>query len=671
MSSTIDPQKPPAPSTIDVPGIPLDRSTSSSMAATHAYRPDIDGLRAIAVTSVVLFHAFPRRMAAGFIGVDIFFVISGYLISTIILSGLEQGTFSLGDFYRRRIRRIFPALLVVLVFIALAGWMVLLDDEYRQLGTHIASGTAFIQNFVLWSDSGYFDNDPQTKPLLHLWSLAIEEQYYIFWPLLLMLVGKRRWTFVGMIGPIAVASFGISVYLSYKDPTAAFYSPVSRFWELMTGGFLAYLALHQSDLIGRYRNLASALGVGLLLSALGLINPDRAFPGFWALMPTVGAFLVILAGPHAWINRTFLASRPFVACGLISYPLYLWHWPLLSLAHIVWPENGHATKIAVVLASILLAWMTYRFVEKKVRRHRAPNLSSLLLCGGLAMMLCCGLAIKNGLVSPRINSVNVGSKGVTDFLAARSPDGKIHDGVFTLHNDRHAMTLFIGDSHVYQYAERIYDVEERDPLKNGAIFAVGAGCPPIRNVYNRHFPADTNCWATRHQALEQAADSRITSVVIGGFWSSYFDHKGYYVIDNGNQINLDTLEGRRVAFAELDSEVRKLKAEHKKVYLLLDTPTGVQFDPHAFVTSRGRLERADSSQLQQPVKIDGLQQEIRTELIALAERDHVSTIDPESRLCTKEGCIRMTQTGVAVYREFSHLNPDWIVNHADFIDSTI
>jgi peptidoglycan/LPS O-acetylase OafA/YrhL len=671
MSSTIDPQGAPAPFTIDVPGVPLDRSTSRSVAATHAYRPDIDGLRAIAVTSVVLFHAFPRAMAAGFIGVDIFFVISGYLITTIILSGLDQGTFSLGDFYRRRIRRIFPALLVVLVFVALAGWMVLLDDEYRQLGAHIAGGTAFIQNFVLWGDSGYFDNDPQSKPLLHLWSLAVEEQYYIFWPLLLMLIGKRGRTFAAVVVPIVVASFGISAYLSFTDTTAAFYSPVSRFWELMIGGFLAYLSLHQSNLIGRYGNLASALGVGLLLLGLGLINPDRAFPGFWALMPTVGAFLIIFAGPHAWINRTFLASKPFVACGLISYPLYLWHWPLLSLAHIVWPENGHATKVAVVLASVLLAWMTYRFVEKKVRRHRAPDLSSLVLCGGLAMMLCCGLAIKNGLVAPRINSVNVGSKGVSDFLAARSPNGKIYDGIYTLHNDRHAMTLFLGDSHVYQYAERIYDDEERDPSKNGAIFAIGAGCPPIRNVFNHYFPADTNCWPTRHQALEQAADSRVTSVVIGGFWSSYFDHKGYYVLDHGNQINLDTSEGMRVAFADLDNEVTNLQAEHKKVYLLLDTPTGAQFDPHVFVTSRGRLDRADVSQLQQPVKVDGLQQEVRTELIALAERDHVTIIDPESSMCTKAGCIRLTNAGVAVYREFSHLNPDWVLNHADFIDPTI
>lgn len=670
MLSTIHPQVLPAPSVTEVPDSPLDRSVTRSVAA-HTYRPDIDGLRAIAVTSVVLFHAFPRRVAGGFIGVDIFFVISGYLISTIILSHLEQGTFSIVDFYRRRIRRIFPALLVVLLFIILAGWGVLLDDEYRQLGKHIAGGAAFIQNFMMWGESGYFDNDPQSKPLLHLWSLAVEEQYYICWPLLLILARKQRLAFAGVIGLIAVASFGTSEYLACNDPTAAFYSPASRFWELMIGGFLAYLALYRSDLTGRYGNLASAAGIGLLLSGLVLINPEREFPGFWALLPTIGAFCVILAGPHAWINRTVLSSGPFVACGLISYPLYLWHWPLLSLAHIVWPEDGHATKIAAVLVSLLLAWLTYRFVEKKVRWHRSPNVSALVLCSGLILMLCSGLAIKDGLVSPRLNSVNVAMRGVWDFLATKSADGKVSDGVYTFHNDRHAMTLFLGDSHVSQYAERVYVVEEHDKLKNGAIFAVGAGCPPIQNVYNRDFPTDTKCWAIRRNALAQVADSRITSVVIGGFWSLYFYHKGYYVVDHGKQIDLDTPEGMKVAFAQLDSELKALKAAHKKVYLLLDTPSGMQFDPHVYVTSLGRLKRIDSSQLEQRVKIDSFQQEVRTQMVALAARNHVSTIDPESRLCTNEGCIRITENGVPVYKEFSHLNPDWLLNNADYIDSAI
>lgn len=667
MSSTITPPVLPVPAATEVAEGARSRAASHSLAA-HDYRPDIDGLRAIAVGSVVLFHTFPRMMSGGFIGVDIFFVISGYLISTIILTNIERDSFSIVDFYRRRIRRIFPALLVVLLFCVLAGWLLLLQDEFRQLGKHIAGGTAFVQNFVLWGESGYFDNDPQSKPLLHLWSLAVEEQYYIFWPLLLVLACKRRWAFTGVIGAIAATSFGVSVWLAYKDPTAAFYSPASRFWELMVGGSLAYIALHRIDVIGRYGNVASAVGIALLLLGIVLTNPGRAFPGFWALLPTMGAFLLILAGPGAWINRSVLASRPFVACGLISYPLYLWHWPLLSLAHIVWPDNGHLAKVTLVLLSFLLASLTYVFVEKKLRWNRVPNLSALLLCGGLVLMLCGGLAIRSALVSPRIDYVNVAERGEWDFLAARSPGHEARDGIYPLHVERHATTMFIGDSHVAQYAERINDVEDRDPSRNGSIFAVSAGCPPIRQVYIQNFPADAACWTIRRDALAQAANSRVTSVVLGGFWSSYFDGHGYYFASGGKQLSLDTPEGRAAAFEELDREVKALQALHKTVYVLLDNPVGSQFDPHDYVPRFGPFDSRVADQLVQP---DGVQLQIRSELIALAERNHAQIIDPESRLCVSGGCIRVTGKGAAVYKEASHLNPDWVAKHADYIDPAI
>lgn len=664
---TTIPQVLPVPCATEVRGSPAKRGATHSV-GEHGYRPDIDGLRAIAVTSVVLFHMFPKKLAGGFIGVDIFFVISGYLISTIILTNLEQATFNIVDFYRRRIRRIFPALLVVLLFCAIAGWAVLLQDEYRQLGKHIAGGTAFVQNFVLWGESGYFDNEPLAKPLLHLWSLAVEEQYYIFWPLLLMLAWKRRWAFAHVACLLAAISFGISVWLACTNPTAAFYSPASRFWELMIGSLLAYIALRRPERIGRYGNLCSAAGVALLMLGLLLIDRERAFPGFWALLPTMGAFLVISAGPDAWINRTLLSSRPFVACGLISYPLYLWHWPLLSFGHIVWPNDDRAARIALVLLAVLLASLTYRFVETKVRRNRSLNRSALVLFGALALVLCGGLAIKDALVTPRMDFINVAERDEWDFFAARSPDGKAHDGIYALHEDRHATTLFLGDSHVAQYAERIYDVEQRSQSRNGAIFAVAVRCPPILNVFNDTFLAHTACRAIRRDALAQASNSRITSVVLGGCWSLYFFGNGYYVDNGEKRLRLDSPEGRKAALDELDREVKALEAEHKKVYLLLDNPVGPQYDPHLYVA---RLGHFDSHQAEQRVKLDVYQQQIRNELVALAERDHASIIDPEPRLCVNDDCIRMTTRLSAVYKEQSHLSADWIVDNADYIDSSI
>ncbi|WP_322030577.1 acyltransferase family protein [Paraburkholderia sp. J76] len=667
MLPTITQQVLPVPSATEILDSAPSRAAPRSVAA-HEYCPHVDGLRAIAVAGVILFHAFPSRMAGGFIGVDVFFVISGYLITTIILSGLEREKFSIADFYGKRIRRIFPALLLVLLFCASAGWFVLLRDEYRQLGKHIIGGTSFSQNFVLWSESGYFDSDHDAKPLLHLWSLAVEEQYYIFWPLLLSYAWTHRWRFTAMNGAIIAVSFGLSVWLAWRDPVAAFYSPLSRFWELMIGGSLAYAALHRSDLVGRYGNALCALGMGLLLSGFLLTNHERAFPGFWALLPTMGTFLVIAAGSGAWINRTILSSRPFVTCGLISYPLYLWHWPLLSFAHFIWPDNGHITKIAVISLSLLLAWLTHRFVERKIRWHRASNRTALLLFAGLVLMLGSGVAIKDALIASRIDTVKLATRGGWDFLTATSADGKTRDGIFPLHQDRKATTLFMGDSHVAQYAERIYRDEESSGSRNGAIFAVAAACPPIPHVFDHDLQADSVCGSIRRDALAKAANSRVTNVVIGGYWSYYFNSMGYYIVSNGKQWNLDTPVGRAAAFAALDGEIKELQAQHKKVYVLLDNPVGDPFDPHVFLP---RIGRFDPDQAGGRVKIDGLQQSIREELIALAERDHASLIDPESRLCVDEACIRLTGKGSALYVDRSHLNPDWIVEHADYIDSSI
>lgn len=203
---------------------------------THPkYRADIDGLRAIAVLSVVIFHAFPKLLVGGFIGVDIFFVISGFLISTIIMGSLEQNSFSFIEFYSRRIKRIFPALLLVLIASFVFGWFMLLADEYKQLGKHIAGGAGFVSNFFFWNESGYFDNAAETKPLLHLWSLGIEEQFYIIWPLLLWLSWKNRFSLLTSTIIVIVISFALNVVKVQSDTTAAFYSPQTRFWELLAG----------------------------------------------------------------------------------------------------------------------------------------------------------------------------------------------------------------------------------------------------------------------------------------------------------------------------------------------------------------------------------------------------------------------------------------------------
>lgn len=379
-----------------------------------AYRADIDGLRAVAVVPVVAFHAFPGWMKGGFIGVDVFFVISGFLISTIIFENLERGSFSFAAFYARRIRRIFPALLVVLSACLVGGWLLLLPDELNQLGTHVAAGAGFVANFAFWGEAGYFDNSADTKPLLHLWSLGIEEQFYLVWPCLAWLAWKCRFHPVILAAALALASFQLNLQGVRQDAVATFYAPQTRFWELLCGSVLAWLAMSrraaaaaapaagarppaaQVPWVARHARqalpqLLSVLGALLLAYGLATITKDTDFPGAWALVPAVGAALVIAAGPGAWINRHLLSSRLAVWLGLISFPLYLWHWPLLSFARIV--ESGAASRdlrIAAVALAVLLAWLTARHIERPFRAgddgawRRVAALSGAMVAVGLA-----------------------------------------------------------------------------------------------------------------------------------------------------------------------------------------------------------------------------------------------------------------------------------------------
>ena len=387
----------------------------SSRLSHPGYRADIDGLRALAVLAVVTFHAFPSWLAGGFIGVDIFFVISGYLISTIIYENLERGTFSFLEFYARRIRRIFPALIVVLLACFAYGWLELLANEFKLLGKHIAGGAAFVSNWVLLREADYFDVSTDTKPLLHLWSLGIEEQFYIVWPLLLWCAFKQRINLLAVGLFVTAISYFLNVTQVNTSITADFYTPQTRVWELMFGSMLAWLAIHQPNFstagltrVNRFlailvfrdertadgKKLASALSLlAMLLLAFGfwLIDKDVGYPGNWALIPVLGAVLLIFAGPGAWVNRIVLSNRLAVWFGLISFPLYLWHWPLLSFARILaGAVPGAGIRGMAIAASIVLAWLTYRFVERPLRGGEWGQRKAVLLALLMALIACAG-----------------------------------------------------------------------------------------------------------------------------------------------------------------------------------------------------------------------------------------------------------------------------------------
>jgi peptidoglycan/LPS O-acetylase OafA/YrhL len=370
----------------------------SKVRSSGSYRPDIDGLRALAVLAVIAFHGFPEYLAGGFVGVDVFFVISGFLISGIILDETRVGMFSLKKFYARRVRRIFPALCLVLVVSLLAGWWLLLPADFVRLGKQLAASAAFVSNFYLWFQSGYFSPDARTFPLLHLWSLGVEEQFYIVWPLIIIgLRSRPNWT-ISAIVLIGVSSFCLNVAL-IDNHEADFYSPVTRAWELMLGASLAWLR-RRDDMAppsNRSADIATIAGLILILGSTLLFDQQSSYPGWLALVPTIGTSLILWGGTSSGVAASILSARALVFVGLISYPLYLWHWPLLvfseafKFAPLTQLERG-----LVIVVSFILAWLTYELVESKFRAGRVNRTKIVTLSGGMIFVAVAGFAIIEG-----------------------------------------------------------------------------------------------------------------------------------------------------------------------------------------------------------------------------------------------------------------------------------
>lgn len=313
-------------------------------------------------------------MLGGYIGVDIFFVISGYLITFQIITALNSHSFSLTDFYAKRIRRILPALVVVICSSLIFAWFFLFPTDFVLLGKHSTAGILNISNLVLWSEAGYFDTASTRKPFLHFWSLGIEEQFYLVWPLLLILFFKFRSHLLACLVSLTAISFISNVIATYTDRTLAFYMPVTRFWELSSGGLLAYYVIQQTKKIKSGESFSGRFGhpslpvVGFAFIALStaVLNHHSAFPGFWALLPVVGACMMLAPVNTPPKALQFLCSKPALFIGRISFSLYLWHWPILLLSQSAELKSRSAKLIALVVCFVL-AWLTYKFVEQPFR----------------------------------------------------------------------------------------------------------------------------------------------------------------------------------------------------------------------------------------------------------------------------------------------------------------
>ena len=652
------------------------------------YRPDIDGLRAVAVLAVVVFHAFPAALRGGFVGVDVFFVISGYLISGIIFQQLRAGRFSLATFYANRVRRIFPALLAMLLACAGAGWFLLLPQEYSLVGKHIAAGAGFVQNIVLQREAGYFDIQSDLKPLLHLWSLAIEEQFYMAYPLLMLLAWRAGRRVLGLLLALGLLSFALNLYGVRKDLVTTFFWPHTRVWELLAGALLAYIQVFDKDRFqaalrrlafhpALWRAAAPAaerqqallanalawLGLGLILLAAVGLSKARYFPGAWALLPVLGAFSLILAGPAAWVNRRLLASRPMVAIGLISYPLYLWHWPLLSFAAIV--HDGAASpavRSAAVVLAFGLAWLTYRYLERPLRYGTHKTAAVAGLAAAMVATALAGYAIRasGGMEErfPLLASQATYDKwtwGSNPACTARYPE---LDGIpyCLLGPDAPPEVALIGDSHANHYypglVEQGLNVINLGKGSCLGFFGVTTHIPLPRPQGEICPPDHLNL------ALQFAIDNpHISHIALTGRFQQYHDDESeakIFTTDAQGQ----TLSGNPQVFRHaLDHTLARLVASGKHIVFIMDNPD-ILFDPKECI-------QLPALRRQQPIKspcatsrssIEQRHSAYRaTALSVLAKYPAVKVFDPFNALCDASLCWAVRGSDV-LYRDTDHLS---------------
>ncbi|QXP82652.1 acyltransferase family protein [Methylococcus sp. ANG] len=680
-------------------------------AIPQRYRADIDGLRAVAVLSVVGFHIFPERVTGGFVGVDIFYVISGYLISTIIFSAIQTDKFSFVEFYSRRIRRIFPALLVVLSASFAIGWHILLADEYKQLGKHIAGAAAFISNFILWRESGYFDTSTTTKPLLHLWSLGIEEQFYIAWPLLLVLTSKKRINPQLIIILTTTISFSFNIAIYQSSPVEDFYSPKTRFWELASGSLLASSAFYKNPFSERFycaleghlnkalhlpqkhtargalRNFQSILGVTLIVISVFNITKQNEFPGILATIPVIGTIFVISAGADTWLNRFLLSNRVAVWFGTISYPLYLWHWPLLAFTYIV--ENsipGYFVRIATAVISIALAWATYTIIERPIRFGTQPKKKTIVLFSLMSLVGFTGCltylteGIPDRLFVEQHNTI---SEAVSDWKWPAGLNKFENDGLVLYGNSTQPpKILIVGDSHVMQFGPRVVHLGQNTKMPPVA-FMTDIGCPLVPFVFDDERHQHCRPFVDKfRELLKKSLDIR--KIVIGGCWNCYFidqtkpsglvhhpqtfklvnDPQNFYYEKSGARFLFRGSDGKKLAIASLKEMLADLSKNYS-VYLLLDNPNGEFFNPRNILRNRLNITRRIETDT---INLSQEQLNLNNELRSIALGAGARVVDQIRDLCPNNKCFRLDKFGRPIYKDENHLRSSFVIETKSRLD---
>lgn len=608
------------------------------------YRREIDGLRAVAVLPVILFHAGFEMFGGGFVGVDVFFVISGYLITSIILAEKEAGTFSLMRFYERRARRILPALFVVMAACTPFAWLWLLPNDMEDFSQSLIAVSLFVSNILFWSESGYFDTAAELKPLLHTWSLAVEEQYYVLFPLFIMLTWRlgKRWI-AGLLVVTAAISLSLAQWGAYNQSAATFFLLPTRSWELAIGAFIAlYFSQRQRmDASDAVKQAASGAGLLLILYSVFAFSKSTPFPSFYALLPTMGAALIILFATPSTVVGTLLGSKAFVGIGLISYSAYLWHQPLFAFArHRSLNEPSGLFLAALALAAIALAFLSWKYVETPFRCRQRFSRKQILIYGALgsAFFVAVGSAgdVNKGFEKRfdlrTLYEGDVGHldfhKHVSDKYYTCTPDSIASqalkwEGFIRCMQSRQGPVniALVGDSH----AEHLFLGLAENLDKKNVAFYIRASYPFLGN------PEFENIF------IHILRSESIDTVLLTMHWAS-----------RAKQLPKDTTLER-----ELLRTLNALMAAGKTVYLVDDVPrfhspperckfVGADFGKPVCDTEKSNVLEREVTYLPTLRKVAEAQPAVR--LISL--RDH---------LCDGTKCS-MVRNGVLMYRDNHHLN---------------
>jgi peptidoglycan/LPS O-acetylase OafA/YrhL len=639
----------------------------SSLARSAKYRADVDGLRAVAVLAVIFFHAKLLQCAGGYVGVDVFFVISGYLITSLVARDIVEGKFSFVTFYERRIRRIFPALFGVLFFSAAAACVLLAPQDLTSFGRSLVATTLFVSNVHFWHTAqplGYFSNKSVSEALLHTWSLAVEEQFYLAFPIVLVILFRwtGKWTNVSLL-LLSAASFGLNVWCTYHKPIAAFYFAAPRAWELLIGALLANRAFpalrHRST-----REAAAALGLVLIITAIFTLSPAAPFPGFSALLPCLGAWFIVYAGESgASATKTLLSFRPLVFIGVISYSLYLWHWPFLVFSrYFVAGELSSAETTLVLVTSAVIAFLSFEFIERPFRGtascmtrnqvFRFALAASLLSTGvGITAWITQGLPQRYSAQTHQLIAENAERETDYDDSCAnwRTQIHNINDIRFcSLGTDSPRKIMFWGDSHVeqlYPAARALYN--KGDLNGQGVLFAVANGCLPAESLNS---VGGFYCDSFSKFALARAQESDIGTVFIGfnTWWYSHDNTVCASVNDQCTKI-LSPEETTRRFLHKMFLNIRTLRNLGKRVIVCLPFPMYDKSIPQMEIRNAvfGRFGLGGkATDFTSPV--------LRTEIRSMALNAGAEVFDPRAMLCPLGSCL-IASGGVSMYIDGHHL----------------